>query len=168
MSDQIELYDGVSQNPLDNVEDILNDNNWIYSRKNKDEIIVNLSGKACDYRMIFLWQEQMNALQLYCQYDMTISHKNIDVAACAIMNMNSNLWMGHFELNKDSKSPCFRQTNLINIDGNNKDYSHIEDLLEISLTQCERYQHVFELLSTDENIDMQILSFAMMETQGES
>ncbi len=168
MSDRVELYSDTANNPLDNVEDVLSDNNWVYSRKNNEELVVELAGKACDYRVLFVWQEHMNALQLCCQYDMQVKPENMSVAATSIMDMNSNLWMGHFEITKGNLSPCFRQTNLIHSHGKDKNYSHIEDLVEISLNQCERYQHVFELLSSDDNLDMQILSFAMMETQGES
>ncbi len=169
MSDQTEVYSEIN-NPLDNVEDVLSDNNWVYKRKNNEELIVKLEGTACNYRMIFIWQEHMNALQLYCQYNIQINPKNIAIATTSIMEMNSNLWMGHFEIEKESLSPCFRQTNLLNSHQNKAEQPHIEDLIEVSLIQCERYQHVFELLSNeqDQELDMQILSFAMMETLGQS
>ena len=160
------LYDGA--NPLDNVEEVLDDYNWIYSRMNNEALVVEVEGKSCAYRLLFIWQEHLNALQICCQYNLHIRPHNMERAALAIMEMNTSLWMGHFEIMKDSASPCFRHTCLIHEHDDRKDYTHIENLLDISLIQCERYQNVFHLLAGEDSIDTDILSFAMMETAGES
>ena len=166
--DQLESYDNANINPLDSVEDILSNHNWVYDRTNQEEIIVEVMGKSCNYRLLFVWQKHMNALQLCCQYDLQIKPDNIQVAATALMDMNSALWMGHFELSKDNLSPYFRQTCLIHEHDSKAGYSQIEDLVDISLIQCERYQSVFHILAENENVDSEMLSFAMMETAGES
>ncbi len=166
--DQLESYDNANINPLDSVEDILSNHNWTYDRTNQEEIIVEVAGKSCNYRLLFVWQEHMNALQLCCQYDLQIKPDNIQVAATALMDMNSALWMGHFELSKGNLSPHFRQTCLIHEHDHKAGYGQIEDLVDISLIQCERYQSVFYILAENDNVDAEMLSFAMMETAGES
>lgn len=168
MNDLIEAYDDNSTNPLDYVEDVLSDHNWVYSRPNSEELVVEVSGKASTYRMLFIWQEHMNALQLCCQYDMEIKQENLPIAAIALMDMNTSLWMGHFEVTKESRLPSFRHTSLIRSNQNKSEYEHIEDLVDISLTQCERYQAVFHMLANTAHMDQQTMSFALMETEGES
>jgi hypothetical protein len=168
MTDQIEFYEEQENNPLDCVEDVLNDHNWVYSRMNSEELIVEVAGKACHYRIAFLWQESLGALQLCCEYDMKISPENMDMAAQALMGINSAVWMGHFELMHDTLAPRFRQTSLIRGHASKSEYDHIEDLVEISLNQCEHYHAVFDLLCIENALNSEMLSFAMMETAGES
>lgn len=168
MNEHLDAYEDNTINPLDSVEDVLNDHNWVYARTNHDELIVEVAGKACSYKMLFVWQEQMNALQLCCQYDTQILSENLSLTAMALMDMNSDLWMGHFEIEKSTAYPLFRYTSLIRSSQTKSEYEHIEDLVDISLTQCERYQAIFQLLSNTVHMDEQTLSFAMMDTAGES
>lgn len=167
MAGQVESYDE-QLNPLDNIEELLTDNNWVYNRMNEAELLVQVAGKGCSYRILFLWQEGMGALQFCCQYDMKIDRKNLSIAGAALMDMNESLWIGHFEINRETLSPSFRHTCLLRGAPGNSIYDHMDDLVEISLAQCERYQPVFNILSMDHKADTQILSLAMMETAGES
>ncbi len=168
MADQIEIQEDNSVNPIDCVEDVLNDHNWVYSRMTHDELVVEVAGKSCSYRLVFVWQEHMNALQLCCLYDLSVSKQNLALAATTLMDINEELWMGHFEVRKETSAPCFRHTSLLRGTHGRNEYGNIEDLVDISLSLCERYQSVFHLLSEDNQLNPQILSFALMDTEGES
>lgn len=152
-------------NPLDNVEDILTHHNWVYSRPNNDELMVKVAGRSCCYSLYFIWHEHMNALQYVCEYDLQITQENRLAAYDTIMTMNAASWIGHFEINNDTQSPAYRYTLL---QGGASQVDLIEDLVEMSLAQCERYQPVFQILSQDSETNSQTLSLAMMETSGES
>lgn len=173
LSNHTELFD--TANPLDIIEDVLTSNNWIFNRMDTNELIVQVTGKSCDYRLIFLWQEEMNAIQFCCQYDMHIDAENFDTAAKTLMSINEKLWMGHFDLPADTGIPTFRQTSLIH-DGQSTTAAmeSVESMLDISLTQCERYCSAFQMLAEapkGQNItplNDQSMSLALMETVGES
>ncbi len=156
------------QNPLDNVEEILSAHNWVFNRMTNDELMVQVAGKSCSYRLFFIWQEDMNAMQFCCQYDMNIPSKRYEIAGTALMALNENLWMGHFDLPKDSGVPSFRHTCLFRGMNNTAGSEHIEDMMDISLAQCERYYPVFYLLSAANDTNDESLSLALMETAGES
>lgn len=169
MSVQLESYDVEKANPLDNVEDILNSHNWVFNRLNDSELMVEVAGKHCDYRLFFIWQEDMSALQFCCQYDLTISKNNHDAAAQALMSLNESLWMGHFDIPKDTRVPSFRHTCLLRgIDRGSAGSEHIEDMVDISMVQCERFYSVFHFLSSTEVANDQTLSLALMDTSGEA
>ena len=158
MSETAEAWEN-PQNPLDSVEDVLNAHNWSFNRMNTDELMVQVCGKSCEYRLFFIWQEEMQALQFCCQYDLVIKDKEYLKAAKALMAVNENLWMGHFDLPKDTGTPSFRHTCLLR--GNkNMVYDQIEDLVDISLVQCERYFHVFNMISHATEADEQSLCLA--------
>lgn len=159
---------GEDGNPLDSVEEILDENDWAYSRMNNDELIVRVSGKSCDYRLFFIWQSNMRALQFCCQYDMEIHKENIPIASAVLMDLNAALWMGHFEIDKESAIPCFRQTCLLRSCKEQSRSEYIEDLVDIALAQCEQYQAVFQILASGEAAHAESLSLALMETAGEA
>ncbi len=154
----------LQDNPLDNVEDLLSDNNWVYTRTGHDELHLEVRGTSCDYNVIFLWQDSINALQLVCEYDLAIHKNNITNAYEAITNMNTALLIGHFEFRRENPHPRFRHSCLMQ----REDNKNIEDFVELSLMQCEQSQPVFQMLSNEMPVSSDVLTFALMDTQGES
>ncbi len=153
-------------NPLDNIEDILCNNNWTFERLSQDELTVKLEGQFCEYRLYFIWQEELGAMQFCAQYDMHIHSNNMDEAAATLMEINENLWMGHFDIPKRTRKPSYRYTCLMQTTEGAQD--QLENLVDISLTQCEKYFHAFHILA-DENAPCERqLPLALMETQGVS
>ncbi len=173
-ANQTEIFDE-TLNPLDSVEDVLNSNDWAFSRMNMDELIVKISGKNCEYRLIFVWQEDMNAIQFCCQYDLSITPENMDTAARTLMSINAKLWMGHFDISHETEIPTFRHTYLTHGTTNSSAcFDDIEALIDISLTQCERYHAAFHMLANNDTassapiLNDQVMSLALMEPLGES
>lgn len=158
----------VEDNPLDRVEDVLSAHNWVFERMNDEELIVEVRGKACNYRLFFIWQEDMNALQFCAQYDMSITDSARDRMTKTLANINEDLWMGHFDLPRDTGVPSFRHTCLIRGMNDPAVGEMIEDMMDIALVQCERHYAAFDLLSKTEANDDNMISLALMETMGES
>lgn len=169
MSPELDYYDD-NENPLDNVEDVLNANNWVFDRMNDDELVVEVSGRSCGYKLFFIWQEDMNALQFCCQYDFTIEKNNLDQALKVLSSLNENLWMGHFEIPEQTSRPAFRHTCLLRGLSGGNSANFIEDLVDISLAQCERHFAAFHLLASANlhAANDQTMSLALMETVGRS
>jgi hypothetical protein len=157
-----------SLNPIDSVEEVLSSNNWVFNRMNDDELMVQVAGKACEYRLFFIWQEDMNAMQFCCQFEAPVSPANRDTAARALLNVNENLWMGHFDLPKLTDVPCFRHTCLFHGLPAGAGLEQIQDLVTISLAQCERYHPLFSLLAAPEITDEASLQLILMESAGRS
>ncbi len=155
-------------NPLDKVEDVLSANDWTFERMTRDELIVHVSGRHCDYNVFFIWQEDMSALQFCCQYDFEVANDNVSHAGRVLMRVNEGLWMGHFDIPEDSLIPSFRHTCLFR--GLNKHNSNdfLADLVEISLAQCEKHFPVFHLLANNEKLNEDTLSLALMDNSGEA
>jgi hypothetical protein len=154
-------------NPLDHVEEILNDNNWVFSRMNEDELMVNVTGKSCNYRLFFVWHEAMSAMQFCCQYDFSISPHNLNAAARALIGINESMWIGHFDLSGDAKTPCFRHTVLFRGQDQYENASEqIADLVDICMNQCEDLYSLFQMLRHEQPANEQSLSLAVMQTRG--
>ncbi|MCC6597915.1 MAG: YbjN domain-containing protein [Alphaproteobacteria bacterium] len=163
-----DTIDEEASNPLDNVEFVLDAHNWVFNRMNDDELMVNVTGKSGQYRLFFIWQEDMQALQFCAQYDLHITTGNRKSALQALRSMNENLWMGHFDLPDDTGVPTYRYTCLFRGIGQEGITETIEDIVDISLAQCERHYPAFTMLSTANDFSGQSLSLALMDTLGES
>ena len=62
-----------SANPIDLIEEIVAANQWAHDRATDEEMVVEVSGRWCDYRMFFLWQQDTSALHLTCGFDMKVA-----------------------------------------------------------------------------------------------
>lgn len=167
--EDIEFSDDFA-NPLDRVEDILKSNNWTFSRISDEELNVKVQGKNCSYDLLFIWQNDMGALQFCCEYNLSINADKMNKAAMSLLSINENLWMGHFDIPKNTNHPTFRHTCLLRGMEKTSGSEYIEDMVEIGLTLCEQYYSAFYLLShaNDANdANDQTLSLALMETAGE-
>src|SRR5574344_1642510 len=96
MSFQAAFEKQILPNPLDILEEIVTANEWLFDRANDDELIVELSGRWCHYRMFFVWQKEIGALQFSCQFDMKVPPAKCNDVHDLLAMLNDRLWLGHF------------------------------------------------------------------------
>ncbi|MEC8664831.1 MAG: YbjN domain-containing protein [Pseudomonadota bacterium] len=167
MSEKLDIFSDVS-NPLDSVEDVMASHDWTFDRPHPDELFVHVTGKRGQYRMTFLWQENFSAMQFFCEMDLTIPESHKTMAARALMAINQNLWLGHFDIPEDTNTPIFRHTTLFRGMNQTSGADHIADLIEISLAECERHFSVFHMLSSKIHMNDDVLVLAMADSEGEA
>lgn len=167
MTTETELFEEIS-NPLDSVEDVLSSHEWVFRRTTDDELTVDVTGRYGTYRMLFFWQDEFSALQFVCQYDFVIAENNIEQIPVTLMSINSELWLGHFDLDLQTRAPVFRYNSLFRGMTQTSGADHIEDIVDIALSECERFYPVFQLLAGTEELDGADLRLALMTSAGES
>jgi len=152
MNDHIEIFqDHVT--PLDNVERIMTNNNWVFNRTEDDEIVVQLDGRSCTYKLFFIWQENMNAMQFCCQMDLKVPDAQSLTVMKTLTTINQSLWIHTCLFRGTDQNGCLEQ---------------IEDLVDISMAQCERYHTIFSMLAGGDTIaNDDDIHFALMDHQGE-
>ena len=164
----IDLYNDVS-NPLDGIEEIMMNNDWVFSRPFDDQLTVQVSGKMGVYDMVFLWQDDYSAMQFMCMPDVTVTDDKAEQTIKAMHEMNQNLWLGHFDLEKSGNSfrPRFKHTCLFRGMVETSGIEIIEDLIDIALSECERYYTTFNMMSVKEPLNDN-LALSMMDVAGRS
>lgn len=156
-----------THNPLDIVEEIVAANEWLFDRSNEDELVVELAGRWCHYRMYFVWQREVGALQFSCQFDMRVPEgKRCDINDLLSL-LNNRLWLGHFDLDLQQNSPLFRYTVLARSD-RLPGVEVFEDLVEIALTECERFYPAFQFVVWGGKSPNEALAAAMIDTAGQA
>lgn len=154
-------------NPLDILEEIVTANEWLFDRANDDELIVELAGRWCHYRLFFVWQREIGALQFSCQFDMRVPDgKRGDVNDLLAM-LNNRLWLGHFDLEPQQNTPLFRYTVLARND-RMPSVETLEDLVEIALTECERFYPAFQFVMWGGKKPGEAMAAAMIDTAGQA
>ncbi len=157
----------VSANPIDLVEEIVQANEWPHDRQTDEEMVVEISGRWCDYRLLFIWQREMNALHFSCAFEMKVPRTRRAAVYELLAAMNERLWFGHFDLASDDASPAFRQGVLLR-GSFGASVEQIEDLVDISLSECERFFPAFQLVVWGGKSAEEAIAASMIDPVGEA
>jgi hypothetical protein len=162
----VEINSPIS-NPIDLVEEIVVANDWSHDRASEEELLVEISGRWCDYRMYFLWQEELSALHFSCGFDMKVPKRRRTVLYELLALANERLWLGHFDLAAGETSPSFRYAVLLRGIGM-ASAEQVEDLVDIALSECERFYPAFQLVIWGGKPAEEAMATAMIEPIGEA
>lgn len=154
-------------NPIDLVEEIVSANEWAHDRASEEELVVEISGRWCDYRLYFVWQEELCAMHFSCGLDMKVP-KGRRTAVYELLTLaNEKLWLGHFDLSSEDNSPSFRHALLLRGVGAGS-AEQIEDLVDIALSECERFYPAFQLVLWGGKRPPEAIAAAMIDPVGEA
>ena len=151
-------------NPLDLMEEIVGANDWIFDRASQDEMAVEITGRWCDYRLLFLWQEDMGALHFSCLLESRVPVEKRREVSLLLALLNERMWLGHFDLSSEDGTPMFRHTHLVR-GASGVTVEQMEDLIEVSLGESERFFPAFQFViwggkSAEEAIEASLLDVA--------
>jgi len=137
-------------NPLDSAEDFLNIQKWRFDRLSEEQLYLHVEGDRGNYKLLFMWDEMENALQLCCEIDLCMPKSRTSEMHKMLAEINSQMWLGHFDLSSDKVTecvaPCFRYNTFIR--GMDHVHCHhlIKDLVKFTLQECERLHDAFQVL----------------------
>jgi hypothetical protein len=154
-------------NPIDLVEEIVLANDWTHDRASDEELIVEITGRWCDYRLYFVWQEEISALHFSCGFDMKVGQGRRAAVYELLALVNEKLWLGHFDLSAEDNSPAFRHA--VPLRGvAMASAEQVEDLVDIALSECERFYPAFQLVLWGGRSAAQAIAAAMIDPVGEA
>ncbi|HWA42324.1 MAG TPA: YbjN domain-containing protein [Hypericibacter adhaerens] len=154
-------------NPLDILEELVSANEWRFDRSADEEMVVELPGRWCDFRMFFVWHEDLEAVYFSCTFDLRVpAHKRGAVAELLAL-INEKLWLGHFDVCSDELVPMFRHTVLLRGAGGVSP-EQLEDLVDIAISECERFYPAFQFLLWGGRKPDQAIEAALLDTVGEA
>ena len=154
-------------NPLDIVEEIVVANEWPFDRSNEDELIVEIAARWCDYRLYFVWQGEVSAMQFSCQFDMKATKARRHELNELLSEVNAKMWLGHFDVCPDEHTPMLRHTTLLR-GAPRASVEQMEDLVEIALMECERFYPAFQFVISGGKSASEAVTAAILDTVGEA
>ena len=156
-----------SANPIDLVEEIVQANQWPHERSTDEEMVIEVAGRWCDYRLLFVWQREMSVLHYSCGFEMKVPRTRRAPIYELLAAVNERLWLGHFDLADGDDSPSFRQGVLLRgVFG--ASVEQIEDLVDISISECERFFPAFQLVVWGGKSAKEAIAAAMIDPVGEA
>ena len=156
-----------SDNPLELLVEIVGANDWPHERTGLNELAVEINGRWCNYRLFFLWQEEMGALHFSCVFETRVdiqSHADVHQLLALI---NEKLWLGHFDLSSDDGTPMFRHTLLLRGAGP-ASVEQLEDLVDVSVSESDRYYPAFQFVIWGGKTANEALNAALIDVVGEA
>lgn len=156
-----------TQNPLDLMEEIVAANDWAFDRTSNEEMLVEVAGRWCNYRLFFFWQDEISAMQFSCQFDMKVPAPKRPAMWELLATVNERLWLGHFDVDAEEHTPMFRHTTLLR--GNHgASVEMLEDLVDIALTECERFYPAFQFVVWGGKSAEEAVAAAILDTVAEA
>ena len=156
-----------SGNPLDLVEQVAIANEWPFQRQNDDELAAEIGGHWCQYRMWFCWHPELGVMHLSCALEMKVPANKREQIYALLAMANEKLWLGHFDLSSEENLPVFRHALMLR-DGVGVSSELLEDLVDIAVTECERFYPAFQFVIWGGKSAAEALAAAMLETEGEA
>jgi hypothetical protein len=157
----------ISFNPLDLIEQLVVANDWAYDRRSDDEMSVEVPGQWCHYNLYFAWRDDLAALHFSCAMNMKIVTSKKDPIFELLAAINEKMWLGHFVYWADESLPMFRHSLLLSNQSSNG-IDIIEDLIDIALTECERFFPAFQFVLWGGKSAKEAIEAAMLETVGQA
>jgi hypothetical protein len=154
-------------NPLDLIEEIITAHEWPFDRANDDELMAQIPGKWCDYRLYFAWSGDMSALHFSCALDIKVASYRRAAINELLALTNERLWLGHFDLSSDENQPTFRHA--VPLRGaRGATVEQLEDLVDVALHECERFYPAFQYVVWGGKNPAEAVTAACLDPVGEA
>ena len=159
--------DVIEKNPLDLAELVIMDRDWVFDRPDDGELIAEVSGMMCTYRIWFTWQEDSGGLAFSCAFESKLPKQAVIRVHSLLALVNEKLWLGHFDINSDDLTVTFRHSLLLR-DGAGTTAEHLQELLDCAIEECDRFYPALQALVWGGRSPAQALEISMFETVAEA
>ena len=159
--------DAFSANPLDIVEQLVERNDWAFSRCNDEEIAFQVPGTWCDYSLYFAWNDEIDAMLFTCAFDMRVADDQKQRLYKLLALVNERMWLGHFGLWSQDGLPMFRYA-LPFRGTRGPTIGQMENLVETAIIECERFYPAFQYVIWGGKEAEEAITAAMIDTVGEA
>ena len=154
-------------NPLDLAEEVISNRDWAYDRTEHQELVADVSGTWCNYHVNMNWHEPFGALTFSCAMDTKLPKNMVEKLYPLLAKANEKLWLGHFDAGPEQGAIVFRYSMLLK-GGVSVSLEQVEDLLDVAITECERFFPAFQSVLWGGKTADDALEMAMLETVGEA
>lgn len=162
-----EAEDASLANPIDLAEKVVSERDWVYDRPEHQELYADFAGTWCNYRITLTCHEAFGALSFSCEMDTRIPPNVMPKLYPLLAKINQKLWLGHFDMTEEHGCIEFRYAMMLAGVGG-VSVQQVEDLLDIAVTECERFYPAFQSLIWGEKSADDVLAMVLLETQGEA
>lgn len=155
-----------SVHPLDLIEETIALRDWVQERTARNELLAEVTGRWCDYHLVFHWTDDLGALQMTCAFDMRTPPDRRAAVHELLALLNDRLGIGHFDIGASDGLPAYRHALLLR--GCALSAEQIEDLLDIALHEVDRFYPAFQYVVWGDRAPVDAMAAVVFETVGEA
>ena len=156
-----------ADNPLDILEELVNANEWRFDRSTDEEMVVEIAGRWCEYRLFFVWQQDLSAMYFSCLFDLRAPPQKRTAVAELLALVNEKMWLGHFDLWSEDGLPIFRHAMLLR-GTQGATAEQIEDMVNVALSESERFYPAFQFVIWGGKPPEEAVAAALIDPIGEA
>ncbi|MBR6664057.1 MAG: YbjN domain-containing protein, partial [Alphaproteobacteria bacterium] len=119
-------------NPIDIVEELVLSENWESERRGDDEVVIERPGTSGTFDMFFVWEKDVNCLQVSCLLDLYVREENLSDVYKLLALANEKVWVGHFCLWSSENMLSYRNAVMLDKDGY-ADEEHLSDIISMAI-----------------------------------
>lgn len=163
LSEQLSTVE--ANHPLDTLEAVLSDNDWVFERVDEDELSIAVQGHWCSYHLSYTWHPPLEALHLSCSFDLKVRKESRQEITMLLALINEQLWAGHFDMWSEDGMILFRHGVMLQGDAG-LTLEQAEALLQVPVDACERYFPAFQFVLWAGKSAVEAMAASMFETVG--
>lgn len=152
--------------PVDLMEQIACLQDWPFERSSDDELTLVVTGAWCDYHVSLNWRDDLESLHLACAFDLKVPAAKQAEIHRLIVQINEQLWLGHFDLWSSEGLLLYRQGLMLN--DAEPTTRQCEALLQAAFETCERYYQAFQFVVWAGRKAEEALADVIFETEGQA
>lgn len=153
-------------NPLDLMEQVIVGHGWTFDRCTPTEMAAEAPARWCDYGLFFSWSAELGTILFTCAFDLRVS-PDMRLALYELIGLaNEQVWVGHFSVDTEDGVLLFRHALLLR--GTETATDIFEDMIDIALTECERFYPALRFFLTGGLSAADALASAMLDCHGEA
>jgi hypothetical protein len=159
--------DVIETNPLDLVELVIMDREWVFDRPDEGALIAEVHGAMCVYRIWFTWQEDSGGLAFACAFESKLPKSALSRVHSLLAMVNEKLWLGHFDISSEDLSVTFRHSLLLR-GGVSTTAEHLQELLDCAIEECDRFYPALQSVVWGGRSAAEAMQIALFETVAEA
>lgn len=154
-------------NPIELAEEIMLSRALPFERPIEDELIAELTGSWCNYRLWLSWEESMGAFVVTSAFDIKIPARHRAQIFPLLARVNEHVLLGHFDLLSEDGGICYRYAQLLK-EPRGVTAEFLEQIIDIALCECERFYPAFQSVLWGGKEAEHAFQMAVMEPAGEA
>ncbi|MBF0614231.1 MAG: hypothetical protein G8237_04895 [Magnetococcales bacterium] len=153
-------------NPMGAVEEFAISQDWNAERTNEYELWAEMPGQWGQQRLWVAFHEETGYLQFNAYMNLKIPQRFMGVAAQTITLMNERVWLGHFEIWNEERTPVFRV--VLPLRGAELHPEQLEDIIAAIEEETDRFHPAMQWVVWGGKSPEEAIAAAMVDTEGEA
>ncbi|MBF0163425.1 MAG: YbjN domain-containing protein [Magnetococcales bacterium] len=165
--DQIPSFEEIElDNPIGAVEEFTINQDWNAERTNEYELWAEMPGQWGNQRLWVAFHEETGYLQFNAYMNLKIPQRFLPQAAQTITLMNERVWLGHFEIWSEERTPVFRV--VLPLRGAELRSEQLEDVIAAIEEETDRFHPALQWVVWGGKTPEEAIAAALVDTEGEA